>query len=105
MERICFAVDLKNDLELIEEYEHWHKRKNSRPEVNRSLLDAGNRLFMIMEVNEHYSPERKLAIDVTNKKVQEWEALIWRFQQQPPWAHEDEKWRPMKNIFKLESAE
>lgn len=115
MERLCFAVDLKNDPELIEEYEHWHKRENGWPEVNQSLLDAGivsmeiyrieNRLFMMMEVNEHYSPERKSEMDSTNKKVQEWETLMWRFQQQLPWARGDEKWLPMKKIFTLESAE
>ena len=114
MKRLCFAVDLKNDPELIAEYEYWHKSGNSWPEINRSLLDAGiadmeiyrieNRLFMIMEVNEHYSPERKLVMDTLNTKVQEWEALMWRFQQQLPWAEKDEKWLPMKRIFKFEEA-
>jgi len=94
MERLCFAVDLKNDPELIEKYEYWHKRENSWPEVNQSILDAGitnmeiyrieNRLIMIMEVNEHYSPERRSLTDAKNTKVQEWEALMWRFQQQLP---------------------
>ncbi|MFA9201476.1 MAG: PH domain-containing protein [Cypionkella sp.] len=35
-----------------------------------------NRLFMIMEVDETFSPERKQKMDNENPKVQEWENLI-----------------------------
>ena len=43
-------------------------------------------LFMIMEVDETYTPERKQKMDAANPKVQEWEKLMWKFQQALPWA-------------------
>ncbi|HEV8285032.1 MAG TPA: L-rhamnose mutarotase [Chitinophagaceae bacterium] len=34
-------------------------------------------------------------------KVEEWEQLMWSFQQPLPWAKEGEKWMLMDKIFKL----
>lgn len=111
MKRYCLALDLKNDEELIAEYDRWHKAENGWPEIKKSILDAdikdmeiyrtGNRLFMIMEVGDEYSPEGKAASDNNNLKVQQWEALMWKFQQPLPWAKAGEKWVMMEQIFKL----
>jgi L-rhamnose mutarotase len=111
MTRHCFALDLVDDPALIAEYEHWHKSENSWPEIKKSILDAGitqmeiyrigNRLFMIMETDDSYDSERKNNMDKLNPKVQEWESLMWKFQQPLPWAKEGEKWIKMENIFKL----
>lgn len=111
MTRHCFALDLVDDPTLIAEYEHWHKSENSWPEIKKSILDAGitqmeiyrigNRLFMIMETDDSYDSERKSNMDKLNPKVQEWESLMWKFQQPLPWAKEGEKWIKMDNIFKL----
>ena len=100
-----------DDPALIAEYEHWHKSENSWPEIRKSILDAGitqmeiyrigNRLFMIMETDDSYDAERKNNMDNLNPKVQEWESLMWKFQQPLPWAKEGEKWIKMDNIFKL----
>jgi len=35
--------------------------------------------------------------------VQEWEALMWKYQQPLPMARPGDKWLPMERIFKLES--
>ena len=111
MKRYCFALDLVNDEKLIAEYEHWHKAENGWPEIKKSILDAhitdmeiyrtGNRLFMIMEVSDDYSAELKAQADAANQKVQDWEQLMWKFQQPLPWAKEGEKWILMDRIFKL----
>jgi len=111
MKRYCLAVDLKNDEQLIAEYEHWHKAENGWPEIRKSILDAditdmeiyrtGNRLVMIMETTDHYDAGRKALMDANNPKVQEWEQLMWKFQQPVPWAAEGEKWVMMNQIFKL----
>jgi len=109
MKRYCLALDLKDDPALIEEYENYHK--NVWPEIIGSIknsgiesLDiyrAGNRLFMIMKVNEYFSFEKKAAADLANEKVQEWETLMWKFQQSLPWAKAGEKWILMDKIFSL----
>ena len=57
---------------------------------------------MIMEVNDRFSFEAKRAADRKNPKVQEWEQLMWKFQQPLPEANPGEKWLLMERIFKLE---
>ena len=110
--KICFTCDLIDKPELIEKYKNYHSKDNAWPEITKSIRDSGvvnmeiyilaNRMFMIMEVDEMFSPERKQKMDAANPKVQEWENLMWEFQQAPPGAKEGEKWLPMERIFKLE---
>jgi L-rhamnose mutarotase len=108
-QKYCLALDLKDDPQLIEEYEKYHQ--HVWEEIKKSIYDAGitnmeiyrtgNRLFMIMETNENFSFEKKAAMDNANQKVQEWERLMWKFQQPLPWAKEGEKWVLMEKIFTL----
>lgn len=109
MNRYCFACDLIDDPGLIAEYEYWHK--NVWPEVLQSITEAGitdmqiyrfgTRLFMVMEANDSFSFERKAEADATNMKVQEWEQLMWKFQQAIPGSKPGEKWVLMDKIFQL----
>lgn len=111
MPRHCLALDLKDDPELIEQYKAYHDPKGMWPEIPPTIRDAGilnmeiylsgNRLFMIMEVDEHFDAMRKAQMDANNPKVQEWEQLMWTFQQALPWARFGEKWVPMERIFNL----
>src|SRR3954469_3480446 len=108
--RFCFALDLKNDSALVADYRKYHEK--IWPEVTQSLKDSGiedmeiyllgTRMFMIMEVNESFSFEAKARSDELNPKVQEWEKLMWRFQQALPQARAGEKWLLMERIFKLQ---
>jgi L-rhamnose mutarotase len=109
MKRYCLTLDLKDDQELIEEYEEYHKRV--WPEILKSIRDSGieqmeifrhkTRLFMVMKVNDDFSFERKTEADKNNPKVQEWEELMWKYQQPVPGAAQGEKWVLMKKIFEL----
>jgi L-rhamnose mutarotase len=111
MKRYCLALDLVDDPSLIAEYQHWHKAENGWPEIEKSIKDSGiidmqiyqvgNRLFMIMETEESFSFERKAEMDAANPKVQEWEQLMWKFQQPLPWASAGEKWVLMNKIYQL----
>ncbi len=108
-QKYYLACDLKNDPQLITEYKAWHQ--NVWPEIIKSIKDAGievldiycieNRLFMIIEANADFSFEKKSAMDAGNAKVQEWEELMWKFQQALPWAKPGEKWMLMEKIFDL----
>lgn len=107
MKRYCLALDLKNDETLIKEYEEYHH--NVWPEILKSIQQSGieqmeiyrtgNRLFMIMETKDDFSFEKKVALDTSNKKVQEWEQLMWKYQQAMPGSKPGEKWILMEKIF------
>lgn len=109
--KLYYACDLIDEAELIEKYKSYHSIDNTWPEITKSIRDCGilemeiyileNRLFMIMEVDETYTAERKKKMDAANPKVQEWETLMWQFQQAPPGAKQGEKWVLLEQIFKL----
>ncbi len=108
--RYCLTLDLKDDPALIAEYKRYHER--IWPEITRTIRDAGildleiyllgTRMFMIMEVDQSFSFEAKAAADRENPKVQEWEQLMWGFQQPLAQAQPGEKWVLMERIFVLE---
>jgi L-rhamnose mutarotase len=101
MKRYCLALDLKDDPTLIAEYERHHEK--IWPEIEKSIRDSGiekmeiyrtaNRLFMIMETTNQFSFTLKLQADTNNPKVQEWEKMLWKYQQALPHA------KPEKNGF------
>jgi L-rhamnose mutarotase len=109
--KICYTCDLIDKPELIEKYKNYHSKENAWPEITKSIKDAGivdmeiylfaNRLFMIIEVDETFTLERKKMMDASNPKVQAWENLMWQFQQAPPGAKNGEKWLEMEQIFRL----
>jgi L-rhamnose mutarotase len=110
MRRYYLALDLKSDPQLIAEYRRYHQK--IWPEIAASMKDAGvvdaeiylagTRMVMVLEVNDHFSLDRKARMDRDNPKVQEWERLMWKFQQALPQAKNGEKWMLMERIFKLE---
>lgn len=107
--KYCFALDLIDDEGLIKEYEKWHKEV--WPEIIHSIKDAGiaeleiyrvyNRLFMIMKTHKSFSLEKKKKMDEKNLIVQQWETLMWKYQQSIPKATPGTKWQLMKKIFEL----
>lgn len=109
LKRYCLALDLKDDPAFIREYEEQHRHVWA--EIIKSIRDSGielleiyrtgNRLFMVIEAADDFSFEKKSAADAANPKVQEWEELMWKFQQALPWAKPGEKWVIMDKIFEL----
>ena len=109
MKKYCLALDLIDDDVLIAEYEKYHQ--NVWPEIIESIKNSGitqleiyriaNRLFMIIEADDEFSFEQKNSSDSSYKKVQEWEQLMWKYQQALPTAKPGEKWILMNKIFSL----
>lgn len=112
MKRYCMTLDLVDDPQLIAEYKRHHER--IWPEITRSIRVSGvedmeiyllgHRLFMIVEVRDDFSFERKAQADRENPKVQKWEQLMGKLQQRVPEAKPEEKWALMERIFKLETS-
>src|SRR3546814_4678351 len=96
---------------LIADYERWHRPGEAPVEVVRSIHEAGianmeiyragNRLFMIIDAEDHYSDEAKARADAANPHVQKWIALMQRFQQPIPAAGPDGTWMAMDCIYRL----
>jgi len=109
MTRQCMALDLKDDPALINEYERLHQ--HIWPQISAHLrqhgvLDMqicrlGTRLFMVMDTASYFNAKAFARISASDPQVQEWEALMWHFQQPTPWTLPDEKWAPMSQIFSL----
>jgi len=107
MKKYCLTLDLKNDPELIKDYEAHHKA--IWPEIAKSITDSGitdmqiyrfeTRLFMIMETTDDFSFEQKAEMDASNPKVQEWENLMLTYQR--PFEGSAQKWVMMDKIFQL----
>jgi L-rhamnose mutarotase len=109
MPRHCLTLDLQDDPKKIAEYKRYHEK--IWPEIHDSLLAAGitgmeiylygTRLFMIMDVNDEFSFDKKAAMDAANPKVLEWEAVMGNFQAVPEGADPVRRWAVMERVFDL----
>lgn len=107
--KLLLAIDLVPDQALIEEYEDYHRRV--WPEIKQSLRDCGiksmgiyrlnTRLVMVLETTNDFTLERKAQMDAKNPKVQEWEALMEKYQQVIPGGKPGQRWQIMEQVFKL----
>lgn len=108
-QRFCLALDLADDEALIAEYGQLHRR--IWPEIaehlrRQGVLDMqiwrlGTRLFMVMDTTAAFSAQKMDQASAAHPRVQEWEALMWRFQKPTPWTEPGNKWQPMTQIFCL----
>jgi L-rhamnose mutarotase len=109
MPRHCLTLDLQNDPAKIAEYKRHHEK--IWPEIRDSLFDSGvtnmeiylhgTRMFMIMDVTDDFSFDKKAQMDAANPKVLEWEALMGNFQAVPAGADSVRRWSPMEKVFDL----
>ena len=109
MVRHCLTLDLRNDAAKIAEYKRYHEK--IWPEVRESLFAAGvlqmeiylqgTRMFMIMDVSDNFSFDKKAQMDAANPKVLEWEALMGNFQAVPDGSDPVRRWQVMEKVFDL----
>lgn len=109
MPRHCLTLDLQNDPAKIAEYKRHHEK--IWPEVRDSLFASGvtdmelylsgTTLFMIMDVSDDFSFERKAEMDSANPKVMEWENLMGTFMAVPEGADPVRRWTELERVFDL----
>lgn len=112
IERRCFAVDLKDDAEMIAAYRRWHQPGGPPPAITAAIRADGvvslqiwqvaDRMFMIMEQDSECAPdpEVKKARDAANPEVAEWDRMMAGFQKSLPSAP-DQTWVEMERIYDL----
>jgi L-rhamnose mutarotase len=109
--QFCLTLELRDDEDLIREYEDYHRPGRVWPEVIDAIRESGifdmqiyrtgTLLVMVLSVSEEFSFEDNAARARANPKVTEWERLMARFQKAEATAGADEKWRPAAKIFDL----
>lgn len=110
MKDFAQTVNLKDDPEVIRQYEHYHT--SIWPEVLASLKQVGildmkiyrlgRRLFMFMQTEDDFDPEVDLPRYLTlHPRCQEWEDMMGTFQEKVPEAQPNEKWAMMKKVFEF----
>ena len=111
VKRYCLTLELKDDPELIEEYESWHQPDNIWLEITEGIKSvgiidseiyrSGTQLFMILTVPADFDFEKQMTRLAKLPRQAEWEAFMSKFQASDPNASSSEKWVKMKRIFKL----
>ncbi|MBV5283602.1 MAG: L-rhamnose mutarotase [Paludibacter sp.] len=109
--RYCQTLELKDDLELIQEYRYWHKTENCWPEIPEGIKEVGilemelyifeNRLFMIVETALDFDWNTAFEKLSSLNKQAEWEEFMSKFQHTKLGASSAEKWNLMERIFSL----
>ncbi len=111
VKRFCQTLDLKDNPELIAEYRRRHSRGEAWSEIMEGIREVGilemeiylveTRLFMIVETPVDFDWDSAMERLAKLPRQQEWEDYMSEFQQAPPGASSDEKWRMMERIFHL----
>ncbi len=108
-QRVCLALDLVNDANLIRKYKDYHQPENIWKVITDGIRNSGinvmdiynidNRLFMICEFPADMNLDECWAKMADAPKQDEWAGLMAEFQQALP-GHKLE-WMIMERIFTL----
>ncbi|WP_298196415.1 L-rhamnose mutarotase [Novosphingobium sp.] len=106
--RVCFALDLVDDADLIAAYEAAHAAGQVWPEVIAGIRQGGyrdmeiwrvaDRLFMIAEVEADWPRPIDPALAAVDLR---WQQAMDRFQTRILSQPDAPKWAPMQRIFAL----
>ena len=113
--RYCMTLQLKDDPELISEYEKWHKPENIWKEIpegirqvgiiDSEIYRSGTTLFMILTVPAGFDFEKQMTALAGLPRQAEWEDFMSKYQASKPGESSAEKWKKMDRIFKLPKEE
>jgi L-rhamnose mutarotase len=107
--RVCLALDLKDDPELMEKYKWYHKPENNWQEINDAIIASGvqimdiylidNHMFMICDVASEADFDEVWNKMGTYPRQGEWAELMATFQQALPGRKLE--WVKMERVFTL----
>jgi L-rhamnose mutarotase len=104
------TINLKDDPEILRRYVEYHRA--AWPEVERGLKSIGIRrmliwmlgrqLFMFMETDDGFDPERDFArYEASHPRIKQWQDLMASFQEPVAGAQNGEWWADMKLVYSL----
>jgi L-rhamnose mutarotase len=109
MKTYYLTLDLKDDPALIEEYKRYHQPEHIWPEVmqqirrngvlSQEIYLAGVRMVLVLCTTDDFSFEAKLADDLANPRMQEWQELMLNYQEPAAGAQLGKQWVMMEKIF------
>jgi L-rhamnose mutarotase len=109
--RYCMTLELKDDPELIQEYEAWHLPDKIWKEIPEGIRKAGildseiyrsgTTLFMILTVPADFDFVVQMGVLTGLPRQAEWENFMTKYQTSKPGSSSAEKWVKMKRVFKL----
>jgi L-rhamnose mutarotase len=109
----CLFLDLKDDPELIAQYEAHHRavwpeveqHLHAQGVVSMRIWRLGTRMCMLMETDDaRFDAARMAQAEAEDPRIAGWEALMWRFQAPTPFTPEGRKWMEGALIFELASS-
>ena len=110
MKSYGMTLDLKDDPEIRAKYVEYHRAV--WPDVLAGLGGVGitgmkiflhgNRLFMYLEADDYFVPERDFARYVDTGRAREWDELMRTYQQPVPGASPGDWWSEMDQVFDLD---
>ena len=110
MKSYGMTLDLKDDPETKAKYVEYHRAV--WPDVLAGLRGVGitrmkiylhgTRLFMYMEAEDDFVPERDFSKYMETGRAREWDELMRTFQQPAPGASPGDWWSEMDEVFDLD---
>lgn len=110
--RHCFALDLVDETSSIRAYEEWHQPGKTPSEViaffrsqgveDLQIYRTGNRLFMILDLEDKVGMSEFAGAGAANSDMQAWADRMSAFQQSIAAAHSSSpSWVAMSKLFNL----
>jgi len=109
--RYCMTLELKDDPDLIKEYEEWHQPQKIWKEIPEGIRQVGimdmeiyrfgTTLFMILTVPVDFDFNTQMGKLAGLPRQAEWENFMTKFQAAEPGTSSAERWQKMERVFKL----
>ena len=109
--RYCMTLELKDDPDLIQEYESWHRSDKIWKEIPEGIRKVGildseiyrheTTLIMILTVPIDFDFDKQMGLLASLPRQAEWEDFMTKYQASKPGESSAEKWTKLERVFKL----
>jgi len=105
----AMTINLKDSPCMIDQYKQYHlsvwpeviSALNSIGVLNMKIFLRNFSLFMYMETEDHFEPDRDLKLYTQYPRAKEWDDLMRNFQKPVSGIKEGEWWASMEEVFDI----